>query len=255
MVDHQRHQKEPLYVQMKYAIQERIIAGAWAPGALLPTEKQFCDEFKVSRITVRTALQELAREGYIDRFQGKGSIVRKREIHRALPEALGFTAVMKRQGLSPSRKFLSKELVSTRSDLNEFFGFPSDEAAKYWHLKTLRLADGYPVAVMNHYVLKDLGDYMLGHDLENSSFYHLYTQYFGQQIGRSDGVVSASQASAESAALLNKEIGSPLIWFRGITFIEDDRPVEVNYSLFSPDVFQFETKYLNPNVRTDRLNK
>src|ERR1700757_3105473 len=48
-----------------------------ATGAALPTEQALCDEFGVSRITVRRALADLAEQGYIERRQGVGSFVRQ----------------------------------------------------------------------------------------------------------------------------------------------------------------------------------
>jgi GntR family transcriptional regulator len=68
----------PRYVQMVNAIQQRIEAGAYPPGSLLPSENQLIAEFGVSRTTVTRALNLLRQDGWIDSQQGKGTFIRGR---------------------------------------------------------------------------------------------------------------------------------------------------------------------------------
>ncbi|MDN5697844.1 MAG: GntR family transcriptional regulator, partial [Rubrobacter sp.] len=44
-------------------------------GEALPPERSLCEMFEVSRVTLRRALDELAREGYLVRRQGSGTFV------------------------------------------------------------------------------------------------------------------------------------------------------------------------------------
>jgi len=56
----------PLHRQLFLVLHDEIARGAMAPGDALPTEQTLCDQFGVSRITVRRALADLAEQGYID---------------------------------------------------------------------------------------------------------------------------------------------------------------------------------------------
>src|ERR1700733_2910479 len=67
----------PLHRQLFLVLHDEIARGALAPGEALPTEQALCDQFGVSRITVRRALADLAEQGYIERRQGVGSFVRE----------------------------------------------------------------------------------------------------------------------------------------------------------------------------------
>src|ERR1700744_5467243 len=67
----------PLHRQLFLVLHDEIARGAIAPGEALPTEQTLCDQFGVSRITVRRALADLAEQGYIERRQGVGSFVRQ----------------------------------------------------------------------------------------------------------------------------------------------------------------------------------
>src|ERR1700744_6083451 len=68
----------PLHRQLFLVLHDEILRGAMAPGDALPTEQALCDQFGVSRITVRRSLADLAEQGYIERRQGVGSFVRQR---------------------------------------------------------------------------------------------------------------------------------------------------------------------------------
>ncbi len=68
----------PLYRQLEEILKEAIRRGEFRPGDRLPTEMELCEIFGVSRITVRQALNELAREGFLYRQQGSGTFVNDR---------------------------------------------------------------------------------------------------------------------------------------------------------------------------------
>src|SRR6202000_2535352 len=69
----------PLHRQLFLVLHDEIDRGVIAPGEALPTEQALCDQFGVSRITVRRALADLAERGYIERRQGVGSFVREHD--------------------------------------------------------------------------------------------------------------------------------------------------------------------------------
>ena len=70
-----RNSKEKLYVQIYAIILEKIAGGEWPSGTQIPPEDELCRIYDVSKVTVREAIQELAREGYLKRQQGKGTFV------------------------------------------------------------------------------------------------------------------------------------------------------------------------------------
>ena len=70
-----RGSKEKLYVQIYAIILEKIESGEWPSGTQIPPEDELCRIYDVSKVTVREAIQELVREGYLKRQQGKGTFV------------------------------------------------------------------------------------------------------------------------------------------------------------------------------------
>ena len=71
----QRESAIPLYHQLRCSLMEAIDAGQWQSGQQLPNESKLAENFGVSKITVRQALQELSDLGYVDREQGRGTFV------------------------------------------------------------------------------------------------------------------------------------------------------------------------------------
>lgn len=67
---------EPPYAQLARGIRERISGGEFRPGDRLPSEPEFCAEYGLSRMTVRRALMELAREDVVEAEHGRGTFVK-----------------------------------------------------------------------------------------------------------------------------------------------------------------------------------
>jgi len=222
--------------------------GELTPGMLLPTEQQLCDEYGISRITARRALEELARDGLIERIQGKGSIVKDRQRSLTKMKIMGYKKTILQQGNKPGGRLLSKEIVSGNPVLNEFFDLPNNPKNKFWLFRRLRFVNDEPVAIMNVYVKKEFGDKMLAYDLNNDSFYSIYERITNSVVVENPAIITAVLASPEVAVLLNTNIGSPLIWFRGIAYLEGHKPIEVNYSLFLGEKFHFETNMHRPKA-------
>ncbi|MGM9538412.1 MAG: winged helix-turn-helix domain-containing protein, partial [Candidatus Onthomonas sp.] len=85
-------------------MKEHIISGAWPVGSKLPSEKQLCNEFNCSRVSVRSALQRFIAIGAVESVHGKGSFLRSADLealeqssmpitYSALMDLLDFSAL------------------------------------------------------------------------------------------------------------------------------------------------------------------
>ena len=135
----------PLYQGLSDYLKRQIQQGRFAIGTQIPTELELCSLHKVSRTTVRQAIQHLVSEGLLDRQQGRGTFVVAR------PNTAG-------EGLfkaKPEARFLFKYISSGWSQCSEelasTFGLTSD--SKIYSLVRLRLAEESkePIAVTRYY--------------------------------------------------------------------------------------------------------
>src|SRR5271154_5779251 len=97
----------PLYQQLERKLRDAIREKKLAPGDALPAERDLADQFEVSRITVRKALDSLVGEGLLNRRQGTGTFVAAR-VEKSFSKLSSFTEDKKYCGRRPESVWLSR---------------------------------------------------------------------------------------------------------------------------------------------------
>ncbi len=123
----------------------RELVAASEPGDLLPSDADLCQEFEVSRMTARQAVQLLVNERLVDRRRGRGTFVAPRRVPRALGSPLSFTESMRQRGLSASSKPI-ESLVATANE-TEARALGIDQGDPIYVIERVRLANGVPMAI------------------------------------------------------------------------------------------------------------
>lgn len=94
----------PAYIRLKEQLLDRITAHEWQPEDCLPSERTLCEEYGLSRMTVRQALAELEKEGIIKRVHGKGTYVQREKLTQPLLKLTSFSEDMRQRGLVPGSR-------------------------------------------------------------------------------------------------------------------------------------------------------
>lgn len=147
-----RESPTPLYLQLRDILASRITEGSLGPGDALPSERQLCDDFGLSRTTVREALRQLARLGMTSTVPGRGAFVRSSRPELAVRVSLrSFVAELCRQGMEPSSKVLGAKLIESPSPslIDRMALEPGDEVVK---LEQLGWVDDMPLALHTHHL-------------------------------------------------------------------------------------------------------
>ena len=92
----------PLYLQLEEILRQEILSGSRREGDKLSTENELVEQYKVSRITVRRAVEELCKEGMVVRHPGKGTFVTGVVMRNDLNEPRGWTENAVANGYRPS---------------------------------------------------------------------------------------------------------------------------------------------------------
>ena len=92
----------PLYHQLQVVLKAEIESGRWQPGEQIPTESQLAEDFRVSKITVRQAIQNLVDLGYVRREHGRGTFVAQRKFDEGPRGLTSFSEEMKGHRLAAS---------------------------------------------------------------------------------------------------------------------------------------------------------
>ena len=116
-----------LQYQLKTELYEKINSGTWPEGFKIPSESELCEEYGISRTTVREVLNEMAQGGYITRKQGKGSFVSKPAVEQTLTSSYSLSADLEQQGKTSEFILLSFRKVEAKSSSVELFGISAED--------------------------------------------------------------------------------------------------------------------------------
>ena len=231
------HSHLPLYQQLKAVIEDRIATGEWLPGAQVPSERELCEQFDISRITVRQALAELVVDGRLNRTQGRGTFVAYPRIEQRLSGLTSFTQDMQVRGKRPSSQVLRAECLPAQPQVARALKIKLGDRMVV--LKRLRLADGEPVAVETAYLPDQRLHGLLSDDLARRSLYDFLNKKYHIQPTRAEQQLEATVCPAAEAKLLGVRKGAPVLHIYRTTFDQDGRPFELVESYYRGDKYIF----------------
>jgi GntR family transcriptional regulator len=204
----------PLHRQLFLVLHDEIDRGVIAPGDPLPTEQTLCDQFGVSRITVRRALADLAEQGYIERRQGVGSFVRE----HGPAEPTDVSDVLRAgrsymDGLRQSQFETEVEVVELGArrpprSIGEALG-TSGELLHIVRVRRQRRT-GEPLIVSDAWLPNELADTLTESALQRSPLYELLSDA-GIVMDRVQHEITAEIAGPRNAHLLDTAIGAALL--------------------------------------------
>lgn len=225
---------QPLYQQIKSLIVQRLIAGEWAPGLVIPSEMDLAARFGVSQGTVRKAVDELAAENILIRRQGKGTYVATHDEERV---KLRFLRLVAADG---SKEFLDNALISCErakapAPVARMLGLRSGSAVI--SIKRLLLFSGKPL-ILDHVILPAATFKSVTADKINQfngSLYRMYETQLGIRMVRAEERLTAVGADAEAAEQLRLQVGTPLLRIERVSFTYGDKPMEWRLGLCLTD--------------------
>lgn len=234
------------YVTVFHDIQEKIFTGRWNYGMLLPSESELCEMYAVSRITIRRSMDELEKLGLIVRIQGKGTFVAGSNHPSGAGRAQrGFSESLRQAGFSVTSTVLEKGMVHATPKIMENLRLPLKQEHKVWYFKRLRFVSNKPVVLMTAYVSKEIGDIMNSLELNDASFYKIYTEITGKRIVETIGTITAVIPDAIECALLNVETHSAHLLHESITYLADGSPIEYSTAIYNANAYKFTVNMTN----------
>lgn len=141
----------PLYVQIHDKLREDMENGVYRVGDKLPSERELCESFGVSRIPVRQALELLESEGRIQSFQGKGSFVLAPRLHNRLVHIQSFSETLAQQGYTGCTRILSFDAHNSDHSMDMILGGGRTGTSR---LTLLGYANGEPVVFYDSHLRK-----------------------------------------------------------------------------------------------------
>lgn len=221
---------EPLYVRLKIAIRDLIGKGL-RPGDRLPSETELCREYGLSRITVRQAFDALAKEGAIERKQGRGTFVAMPKRAEPVVYFGSFTEEVAADGHRGSTRLISAEIIEADARVSNRLRIQPHQAA--WKIRRVRMSDGQPVCYQVSYVPQLLLPNAARAEFRRGSLYDRIERTLGEPLSDAEENIEAMLADPYRATLLDLHVGAPLLVLERVVFAISGRTVEYNRSFYN----------------------
>jgi GntR family transcriptional regulator len=213
-------------------------------GTAIPSERQLSADLGVSRLTLRAALDDLAREGYLVRRRGSGTYVQQPKIAQELT-ITSFSDDMRRRGMTPGSRTLSMSTTLAGARLGRFMNVsPSEQIVV---VKRLRLADGETMAIETLHIAEALVPGLTPKALDGS-FYELLRDHYGVIIVEGTQAIEPTVTNEEESEALGVPLQSPAFLFERTSRDEAGRTVEFVQSVYRGDRYRIVTELSRRDV-------
>jgi GntR family transcriptional regulator len=215
-------------------------------GDAIPSERQLSTDFRVSRLTVRAALDDLVREGYLVRRHGSGTFVSEPKIAQELTMT-SFTDDMRSRGLSPASETLDLRTVPAGARLGRLLRVSPSEPVLV--AERLRLADGESMAIETVHIRAAQVPGLTARDLEERSFYELLRDRYGIVVVGGEQTIEPTVTDEYESHSLGIPLHSPAFRFERVTHSQEGEIVEFVESIYRGDRYRLVTTLSIPQDR------
>lgn len=228
---------EPLYQQVRGILASWIRDGKLRPHDKIPSERELCERFSVSRMTVRHALSKLKEEGVIYTQHGKGMFVAEPPLGLELTFVLtGYSEETTPMPGALSSTIVDARLVDATPELAGAMGLPcAEELVRIERLRSLR---GTPMAFQIIHVLHHLCPAYLSHDLNAKASLEIIQDEYHLSLANISQVVRAGLSSQQEMKHLKLSSPAPVLILERKTFLDSGEVVELCKSAYLADGFQ-----------------
>jgi GntR family transcriptional regulator len=205
---------KPTYKRIQNVIRRRIEEGQLKPGDMVASERELAKAHKVSLMTARHALADLAREGMVERRHGSGTFVAPPKIH--FNKLMSYTEQMASRGLAANSRIVSSGVLDNEPEIAARLSLSA--SSHLFTLERVRQAADEPFALETCYLSADEFPALAGGTLERGSLFVTLEREYGIELAYADEEIDATAADLKTAELLAVTRGAPLLRIRQLIY-------------------------------------
>lgn len=225
-----------LYHQLEVELIELINKGKLKENDKLPSEREICDQYSVSRTTARQAIGELERKEYVYKVHGKGTFVSPKVYKQQLLKFYSFTEEMKKLGKKPSSEVLGFKLKKASEKIA--LKFDMDEEENIYEILRLRMADDIPMMLEFTYLPKARFSDLQENILRERPMYDVFKERYNVSITKAKESFKPILINKNNAKILNVEEGTAAMKIERLTY-ENENVIEYTVSIARGDKFEY----------------
>lgn len=234
-----RESQQKLYVQIYGIIKGKIERGEWTGNTQIPTEDELCKAYDVSKATVRLAISELARDGYLKRQQGKGTFVSYSMPHSGMTMKTRLTEDMFGDGVKVRKEVLLRSVEKPTDDVRTYLRVSND----VHYILSKRVAGDEPAYLEESFIplltLPNLED----EDFCSNSLYDLIQTRSLRRIHKVVQTIEVTEIKDEIAAILKLREGSSVLLLHRLLIGSDRSPIAYTRLFGSGRKYKLQTEF------------
>jgi GntR family transcriptional regulator len=228
--------RRPLHERIHRILRDQIERGDLARGDRLPPERILAEQLSVSRATLRRALQELANQGLVESWVGRGTFVTGGMLSDPPSTYRSFTELGSERGLTASARVLLQTVRPALLDEAEVFRIAP--GADVFDMERVRMLDGLPIAIDRARIPLAKAPGLPAIDFATASLYRALEAADVAPV-RGDYAVTSLAAGERDAALLETHVGAPLLLASSTDYDLQGSVIELSDTLYRGDRYRF----------------
>lgn len=228
------------YQRIAAEIKENILSGKYAANEQLPFEKELCEKYDASKMTVKKALDILVAEGLIVKRRGAGSFIKdisNDEIERIIQKKQFSGLTNTYYGHDVKSKILSFEIINTDKEIANLLKIQEDDFLYLIH--RVRYVDSEPWVIEKTYIPLDIAPGMKKADVEGS-IYNFLQNKLGLKIQSAHSTVRADKPNEIDIKYLEIKEDEPILEVERLAYLENGKAFEYSFSRHKYDKFEFK---------------
>jgi DNA-binding GntR family transcriptional regulator len=228
--------------QLTNWMRENILSKIWPVNFKLISESAFAIKFKVSRGTVRKAIETLIDEGLIVRIHGRGTFVKQNISLEQKPAGrlAGFTHDLVSRGIPHTTEILTNELIRPAPDVANKLAL--DESQIIFHMKRLRLVKNKPVILIENHINIQLCEGIEKLDFSTIPLYPTLEDIYNIDFNWAHRTFWSKIADKSTAKTLKLKKGAPLMYLEELYHLSNGTPAEYTRAWVDAEVFYISTR-------------
>jgi GntR family transcriptional regulator len=225
---------EPKYIKIKKIIEDKINKGEYPSGEKIPSERQLCGMFNLSRMTARQAINELVKEGKVYREKGRGTFVSSPGFLQR--NVKSFTDTLKERGFVPNTKIIEFSTVYNLKEISSTMEV--SYKTEFYKLKRLRLGNELPMALETVYIQKSRCPNLHQYDV-SKSLYEILESNYGYKIENISCDIDACIANNVTMNIFKMHKVRALLKITGISYLANNEKLFYEESYYRPDLYKY----------------
>lgn len=232
-------QPELLYQTVENDILKKIVSGELPGGSQIPTEAELCAQYKVSRITVRRAVQDLIDQDLLYRLRGKGTFVNPEKLTLKRGTSTIFNLSSDPQYGDKTTKTIL-ETGSITADAHIARELEVERGTAVQRVARLVLIENAPCAIDTVFATQETLPGLLGLLTDDVSLFDLIANHYGLTTDIEKLKITASIAGLQESNLLGYVVGAPVSVIEHVTYAPDATPLHCSKTVWRADASAFE---------------